>query len=273
VSAALRPPVGLVAADDAGGAWWVEPETLAALRGAGWLDPTRIETALGAASGARGRAAVAVVPIGAAALVLRGVHHGGWLGAALGRGLGSARRPLAEIAATARLRAAGAPVPRPAFAGAWRHGSVWRGVVATHLEAGAHDAVRWLRESSNARRAIESAARAVRRFHDAGGWHADLHAGNLLVRDRGGALDVLVIDLDRARVEERVDARARMAQLMRLYRSLVKRDLVDRIGPRGCAAFLHAYVAGDRALRAAMLERLPAEQRRIALHALLYRSA
>jgi tRNA A-37 threonylcarbamoyl transferase component Bud32 len=146
-------------------------------------------------------------------------------------------------------------------------------VVATHFEAGAHDAARWLRDAPTARPAIESAARAIRRFHDAGGWHADLHAGNLLVRDRDGALDVLVIDLDRARVQDRVDARARMAQLMRLYRSLVKRGLVDRIGARGCAAFLHAYVAGDRALRGALLARLPAERRKLARHSLLYRWA
>ena len=269
-------PAGLVAAGDAGGRWWVERETLPALRDAGWLDPARLDAALAQASGARGRAPVAVVAAGPAALVVRAVQRGGFFGAALGRALAGSRRPLDELAATAQLRAAGAPVPRPAFAGAWRRGPVWQGVVATHVVEGTRDAESWLGETTSPtrrRRAFASAGRAVRRFHDAGGWHADLHAKNLLVREREGAVDVWVIDLDRARVLTHVDARARMTQLMRLYRSLVKRGLLEAVGVRGCIAFFHAYVAGDRALRAALLQRLPAERRRVARHALLYRGA
>ena len=274
MSAEAGAPDGLVAAADAGGRWWVERETLAALRDGGWLDPVRLDAALAAASGARGRAPVAIVTAGPVSLVVRAVHHGGLLGTALGRGLAGSRRPLDEIASTARLHAAGAPVPRPAFAGAWRRGLGWQGVVATHLEVGARDGVAWLRDGPSPaalRRAIPRAGRAVRRFHDAGGWHPDLHAKNLLVREHGGDLDVLVIDLDGARVTEHVPAPARMAQLMRLYRSLLKRGLLDAVGARGCAAFLHAYVGGDRALREALLRRLPAERRRVARHALLYR--
>jgi hypothetical protein len=64
-----------------------------------------------------------------------------------------------------------------------------------------------------------------------------------------------------------------MAELMRLYRSLRKRRLLAAAGGvRGCAIFLSAYVGGDRALRRALLARLPAERRRLALHALRYRS-
>lgn len=269
-------PAGLVDASDAGGAWWVETACLAALREAGWLDPARIEAALASAGDAFGRAPVAVVPIGPARIVLRAVRHGGALGAALGGGLRGPARPLAEIAANVQLRAAGAPVPRPVFAGAWRHGLVWHGVMATHFEADARDGEAFLRASpapAAVAQAVESAACAVRRFHDAGGSHADLHCKNLLVRERDGDCETLVIDLDRARVERDVTPRARMEQLMRLYRSLVKRGLRDAIGARGAARFLHAYVAGDRALRAALLARLPAERRRIARHALLYRGS
>ena len=40
---------------------------------------------------------------------------------------------------------------------------------------------------------------AIRRFHDAGGEHADLQVKNLLIDERDGRSEVLLIDLDRAR--------------------------------------------------------------------------
>jgi hypothetical protein len=268
------PPDGIVATSDGGGTWWIAAASLAAVRAAGWLLPARVEAALAAADAAQGRAALARVEAGAASLALRAVRHGGVFARALGGALGGPARPLAEIAANVRLAARGAPVPRPAFAGAWRHGIVWHGVVATHWEDGAADGERFLGSAPPPARiaaAIAAAAHAIRRFHDAGGSHPDLHAKNLLLRARDDAFEALVIDLDGARVESEVSSRRRMEQLMRLYRSLVKRGLLAAIGPRGADAFLDAYANGDTALRRALLARLPAERRRIARHALLYR--
>jgi 3-deoxy-D-manno-octulosonic acid kinase len=270
------PPPRFAAHRDAGAAWWADAALLGALRDGGWLDAARVREALGAAQGAQGRAPVAIVDAAGTALVLRDVRHGGALGPWLGRALASPARPLAELAVTERLRAAGAPVPRPVFAGAWRRGWLWNGVVATELERGARDGDAFLRSDpgpARLARALEAAGRAVRRFHDAGGWHPDLHLANLLVRERDGRCEVLVIDLDRARVLPRIDPAARMAQLMRLYRSLVKRGLASAVGARGPVRFLHAYAGGERALRRALLDRLPAERRRLRLHALLYQRA
>jgi hypothetical protein len=267
-------PAGLVGARDGGGIWWVEEGLLATLRSAGWLDPARLAQALANADAAHGRAALACIEAGGARLALRAVRHGGALGGLLGGALAGPARPLDEIAVTAALRRAGAPVPRPAFGGAWRRGLTWRGVVATHFEPAALDGERLLRAHPTPERvalAIAAAARAVRRFHDAGGSHPDLHCKNLLLREADGAWEAIVIDLDRARRLERVAAPARMAQLMRLYRSLVKRALLGAIGPRGAEAFFEVYVAGDAALRDALCARLPAERRRLARHALLYR--
>src|SRR5690606_11831715 len=121
---------------------------------------------------------------------------------------------------------------------------------------------------------LAAAGRAVRAFHDAGGSHPDLHVGNLLVRARDDAPEVWILDLDRATAGAPPAPRERMAQLMRLVRSLHKRGLWGAAGgERGALRFLHAYVAGDRALRRALLARLPAERRRLARHALLYRRA
>jgi hypothetical protein len=83
----------------------------------------------------------------------------------------------------------------------------------------------------------------------------------------------LVIDLDGVRVGPSLEPAARMAELMRLYRSLRKRGLLARVGERGCLAFFRAYVAGDRVLRRSLLAHLPVERRRVSLHALHYRRA
>jgi len=250
---------------------------VSALRERELLDVRGVRRALAAGAGARGRAHTAVVPLGpvAPALVLRGLRRGGLLGPLLGGALLEPGRPFRELAATAALRAAGAPVPHPVLAAAWRRRRLWHAAVATRLEAGSVDAAGFLAagpEPLRLRRALGAAGRAVRRFHDAGGSHPDLHVANLLVRELAEGCEVLVIDLDGARASADLDAAARMAELMRLYRSLRKRGLLARVGERGCVAFFRAYVAGDRALRDRLVARLAVERRRVALHALHYRN-
>jgi len=269
----------------------VRRDLLDAVRAAGLLEPPRLAALLAGdgvppgggapetgATGAEGRSRTAVVSLpGGPRLLLRPLRHGGVL-APLTRdlylGLG---RPRRELAVSERLRAAGAAVPAPALAlGLRGPGPCWRLVLGTELEEGAEDAVAFLaRRPARARllAAAGAAGRAVRRFHDAGGAHPDLHVKNLLVREGpGGAppCEVLVIDLDRARIEAVRPARARMAELMRLLRSLVKRDLLTQVGVRGCVRFFSAYVGGDRALRRALLAHRAREERRIARHARLW---
>jgi 3-deoxy-D-manno-octulosonic acid kinase len=237
----------------------------------GLEQPAVLADHLARAAGGRGRARTALVPLpDGEQLVLRPVRHGGllgplWRGALLGPG-----RPLRELSVHATLRSRGAPLPRPILALARRRGLLWSAVVGTLLEPDARDGAAWLDAQPDAARvsaALESAARAVRRFHDAGGRHADLHLGNLLLRERDGACEVLVIDLDKARAGAPPPARRRMWELMRLYRSLAKRGDDAQLGRRGCARFLRAYCQGDRGLRQALLAALPRERRRLARHA------
>ncbi len=255
----------------------VDAELAPALRPAGLLDPARLAERLARGQGASGRAPTAEVALPglAVTLVLRPVRRGGLLAPLLRGALLGPGRPLGELRATVALRAAGAPVPQPALALAWRRlGPIWNGAVATRREAHAVDGLAFLAAGPDARRvrnAARSVGRAVRRFHDAGGRHADLHLKNLLVREGAQGFEVIVIDLDRARHVLRVAPAARMRELMRLYRSLRKQGLEDRVGVRGCAACFRAYVAGDRVLRRAMLARLARERRRVALHAWRYR--
>ena len=270
----IATPPGFVAAHSRDGRWLADATIADALGRAHLLEASGVRAALAGAAGATGRARTALLPLGDARLVLRGVRRGGLLGPWLGGALPTPERPLREIAVTAALRSAGAPVPRPAFGGAYRSGVVWHGAVATWFEADTTDAETWLRGEPAASRldhALGGAGASVRRFHDAGGSHPDLHAKNLLIRERAEGCEVIVIDLDRARIVPHLDARARMAQLMRLYRALLKRGLLGIVGDRGLARFFDAYVQQDSALRAALLARLPAERRRVARHALGYR--
>ena len=273
----IATPPGFVVVNHRDDRWLADAEIADALGRAHLLEADGVRAALAQADGASGRARTALLSIGDARLVLRAVRRGGLLGPWLGGALLTPDRPLREIAVTAALRRAGAPVPRPAFGGAFRSGLralVWNGAVATFFEAGARDAESWLRDAARPamlRRALSSAGQAVRRFHDAGGSHPDLHVKNLLVREVGERCEIVVIDLDRARIEAQVAPRARMEQLMRLYRSLLKRDLLRVVGDAGCAVFFDAYAQHDRALRDALLARLPAERRRVARHALGYR--
>jgi 3-deoxy-D-manno-octulosonic acid kinase len=208
-------------------------------------------------------------------LHLRPVRRGGLLaGLWRGRVLGLAR-PRSELRVTARLAAAGAPVARPAFVAGERGWILWRAAFATWWEPGARDARAFLAAGpapARVARAAAAAGAALRRFHDAGGRHADLHAGNLLLREAASGCTALLVDLDRARCGRPPPASVRLAEMMRLHRSLVKLGLASRVGARGCAAFLRAYTGGDRRLRRALRRHLPRELRRLRLHRAGWRS-
>jgi hypothetical protein len=238
------------------------------------LEPGAFERLPGG-GGAAGRAATHVLALrDGRRLVVRRVLHGGLLGPLLGSALLGARRPLAELWVTARLRARGAPVARPAFVlGERRAGPLWRAAVATYREEGAADALELLGaadDPARIERAAAAAGHAVRRFHDAGGRHRDLQVKNLLLRELPGGAECVIVDLDRARLLAAVTPRRRLAELMRLYRSLAKRGVLARVGRRGLAAFHAAYLDGDRELRRALRAHLPRERRRLALHAWRY---
>ena len=244
----------------------------------GLLEHGRIDAlfAAGGPASGRGTTALLALPDGSK-LHLRPVRHGGWLGGLLREHLLGFGRPLAELQVTAALGAAGAPVPRAVLVvGERRFGPCCRAAVGTLDLEGGLDALRFLESrpaSPRIARAAAAAGRAIRRFHDAGGRHADLHAGNLVVREGPSGTEVFVIDLDRARAAAPPSPGRRMRELMRLQRSLEKRHLLNIAGPVARARFLAAYTGHDRALRRALLAHLPRERARTALHRLTWRGA
>lgn len=255
----------------------VDPELEAPALAAGLLESDAFERAFATPHGS-GRVPTAVLDLRPAGprLHLRRLVHGGLLGPLLGASFLGLRRPLEELRVTGALRAAGAPVPRPALALArTRLGPLRACAVGTWFEEGTVDAAELLASRPGPQRCLAAAAAAglaVRRFHDAGGRHADLHVKNLLLREAGAGFECIVVDLDKARLLTDATPADRMAELMRLFRSLVKRGLLEAVGARGCARFLRAYCADDRRLRAALLRRLDPELRRVALHRVGYRA-
>jgi 3-deoxy-D-manno-octulosonic acid kinase len=221
----------------------------------------------------RSRTASVMLPGRTERLHLRPVRHGGWLAPVWRDRLAGLARPIAELHVTEALRARGAPVPRAVLVAGFRAAPLWQAVLGTlHIE-GARDGVAWLAQQPSEAELLAvagAAGHAVRRFHDAGGRHADLHVKNLLVQEREP--QVLVIDLDKGRAGDPPPPRRRMRELMRLRRSLVKRGLLEQVGAAGLRAFFDGYVGGDEALARALLESYASERRAGDLHALLYRS-
>ena len=187
--------------------WRVRSEFRAALERLGWPDRHALDAPFeghGAGGRSEGRRATAVlaVPGREERLHLRPVRHGGLLGPLWGPCILGFQRPLRELDVTERLAAAGAPVPRAISVVAHRRlGPLWQAVFATEHVADADDGLAWLARRP-ARHALVDGARAVgaavRRFHDAGGRHPDLHIKNLLFRASEAGPEVLVIDLDGA---------------------------------------------------------------------------
>ncbi|MDN5864764.1 MAG: 3-deoxy-D-manno-octulosonic acid kinase [Gammaproteobacteria bacterium] len=169
--------------------------------------------------------------------VLRHYHRGGLPGRFLDDGYlwrgAEATRPVRELRLLAALCERGAPVARPVAARVLRAGLVYRGDILTErvMEA------RTLGERA-VRLDPETWARVgetIRRFHAAGGWHADLNAHNILIAPAG----VFVIDLDRGRLVA-PGARGQRSNLDRLHRSLLKLGRLPGV-EAGWQALLDAY--------------------------------
>lgn len=136
-------------------------------------------------------------------------------------------RAFSELIATHRLRLRGAPVPEVLAAVQRRRGIAYTACLVTRRVPRSAPASVVLAGTDPGQTEIvlEAIGRAVRRFHEAGGQHADLNAHNVLVSaDREPT--VTLIDLDRARVAPGpIAGPAAAANLGRLRRSLAKLEL------------------------------------------------
>lgn len=133
--------------------------------------------------------------------VLRPYRRGGLPGRFLRQRYFLGNRAFQELIVTERLRRTGVPVAEPLAAVQVARLPGYVALLATRRVAEARPLSALLRENPGVERAatlLRRAGRTVRLLHEAGGWHADLHAGNLLLRPGDDAPAVL-LDLDRAR--------------------------------------------------------------------------
>src|SRR5690606_3642754 len=107
----------------------------------------------------------------------------------------------------------GLRVPRPLAAAYWRHGLSYRAAILIERIDGAAPLAPELERVDPS-----SVARAIFDMHEAGIWHADLNAYNILLDDRD---QVWIIDFDKGR-RAAMRPEQRRANLLRLRRSLVK---------------------------------------------------
>ncbi len=169
----------------------------------------------------RGSAWFIDAPFGA--VVLRQYLRGGWV-AAISRERYffttiSRSRPFREIHVLSALYKQGLPVPRPVAALCEHHNVISTGAIMTMRIASARTLADLLPRSQELDPGFwKSVGKCIRRFHNAGVWHADLNARNILLDDE---LRVFLIDFDRAHYTPGKAVNGKR-NLDRLKRSLAK---------------------------------------------------
>ncbi len=184
---------------------------------AGWAHAEPVRAALRA--GGRGNTLyVGNVP---RQFVLRRYRRGGLIGKVVRRHYlwtGAERtRPFREWRLLARLSERGLRVPRPAAARYQRCGLVYTGDLITVRIPGAKSLSERIAETPRDERFWAAVGAAVRRFHAAGVYHADLNAYNVQLDEDGV---VWILDFDRGRI--RPPGPWQQHNLNRLHRSLEK---------------------------------------------------
>jgi 3-deoxy-D-manno-octulosonic acid kinase len=171
--------------------------------------------------GAPGRGTTVFVRDETGELALRHYRRGGliskwvsdrylWLGL-------SRSRPWREYSLLLTLHGMGLPVPRPVAARCERDGLFYRADLITERLPGVTLAAA-LSSSILPTMVLQAVGACIRRFHDAGVYHADLNARNILLTEEQG---VALLDFDRGRLRKD-DGSWRGKNLARLHRSLSK---------------------------------------------------
>ena len=115
-----------------------------------------------------------------------------------------------------RLTRLGLPVPRPVAARYVRHGLWYTADLMTERLLDVHSLAALVADPEGADARLRQVGATLRRFHDAGLWHADLNAHNIQLDER----QVWLIDFDRSRLLPHPVAGE--SNLKRLERSLRK---------------------------------------------------
>lgn len=206
-----------------GGSGLLVAESRAADFSADWFEPDFVRSNGLIAGTAGGRGTALFLNAGDEQWVLRHYCRGGLIGR-VNRDrylwLGEDRtRSFHEWRLLDTLRSLDLPVPEPVAARYQRRGVTYSADIITRRLDGAVSWASRLVEAANRSPAIEwqAVGACLRRFHDAGAYHADMNAHNIML-DSNNA--VYLLDFDRGAV--RKPGSWRQATLSRLQRSLRK---------------------------------------------------
>ncbi len=212
-----------------------------------------------------GRRPLSQLDTGLGTVLVREYRKGGLLRFIRGRCFFGRWRPLMEFVLHRRLEALRVPVTEAVGCVVLRSVLGWRGFLLTREVLQSIDLEAWaygvpLETGRSSREILRTAGRAVRRLHDAGVSHPDLHLKNLLLTDAG---QVLVLDLDKAQaLDHPLDEAARIADLARMGRGIEKHRMKGlTTGRREALRFLEGY-AGSMDAAHEWLELVRARLRR-----------
>jgi len=185
-------------------------------------------------------------------VVCREYRHGGILAGLTGGVFRGKRRFLLEVSALNKARAASVAVPRGVGVLVKNLGAgLTRGILMTEWIENAGDLLTLLREGTLTDGTLRKIAREtglqVRRLHDAGLRHPDLHLKNVLYSPASPESPVWLIDFDKAGAAGALSERARAADLARLWRSWEKlRESGEGLPETLPRRFLAAYAGKER---------------------------
>ncbi|MCF6149906.1 MAG: hypothetical protein E3K37_14730 [Candidatus Kuenenia sp.] len=192
--------------------------------GTGYSDVFRVK---------QGRGSYLSIPVkknGGERLIIRNYRHGGLLGKLLGNVFFYSDRPFNEIYVHEVALQNGIPSAE-AIAITKRKilGGLYSADFITKEIPGAVDLIHFLNEHpseyirESKKFIIPVLAKLIRKMHDAGIYHADLHLKNILVRKNSAeTFEAYIIDLDKSTVLPKLTLPKRMKNLLRLDRSLEK---------------------------------------------------
>ena len=179
--------------------------------------------------------------------VLRHYRRGGWVAKLLndqfvGWDLDKSRSWV-EWRLLADLYAKGFPVPRPVAAGVCKCFGYYRCDLITQRIPNAQTLADLLKQGSLPPAVWVDIGACLRRFHDAGVYHADLNANNILLDDQRR---VYLIDFDRGRL--RREGSWRQSNVNRFERSLRKiagLSVAFHYGAEDWRSFMDGYRLGN----------------------------
>lgn len=243
----------------------------ARLRRQGLLNPAGLWEKGFRQSHLTGRGEVLVSKGAGGEVAIRRYRHGGLLRRLTGDLFFFGNRPFQELVVTEKARTAGVPTVKILAAIKQRGWGGWyRGYLITEYLPATVDLIHYLDQrppATQRQEVIALAAHAVRKIHQKGIYHADLHLKNFLVEDER-RVKVYLIDFDKSRMFSSLAPSRRMKNLRRLDRSAEK---LKRLGLFLTEAdkkhFCHLYARGDQAIRP-YLKRFAA---RYWWHRLIYR--